>query len=83
MYTDDYIENYIVHNNVIKKFYDKKKMKFNNTPLDLPYLNEELVEYSRFLRDIKKTKASLNLDVTNELSKRIIDNSIPLIPSNV
>jgi len=53
------------------------KLKFNNMS------NEELVEYSRFLRDIRKTKANLNFDVANELSERIIKNTIKLMPSQV
>jgi len=41
------------------------------------------VEYSRFIRDFRKPNASLNLDVAKEISNRIIDNTMPLMPSQV
>ena len=77
MLVSDFVKDTKKHFVNMYREHQDRRLEFDNIP------NEELVEYSRFLRDIKKTKASLNLDVANELSKRIVSNVIKLIPIQV
>jgi len=66
-----------------KKFIDLYQDHQKNS-LDLNNLsNQDLIEYSRILRDIKKAPTNLNLDVAKEIYNRINDNKIELVPSVV
>ncbi len=43
---------------------------------------EELLEYSRFVRDIKTLGASIYLDLVEEIAKRLREKKIPIQPCN-
>lgn len=72
----------------VSELVENKRKKFinlyqehQNNQLDLSRLpNSDLIEYSRILRDIKKSQTKLNIEVATELCNRIIKKKIELLP---